>query len=250
MAESLGEALALMLPPGLLFDSPAIYAEVAKLPIVPLEDVRRHWHTYTSMSKKSCDPTAYRLENFWWHVWGSDRRHLSGKTLARLWQDIASGPTAVPLRTPQWPFDLVANLTPSSSRPAPAHPILKKPRGPSTSGPRPTARFADVPDSEDEANQQSSGSQQSISEDELSIQDGQKVLDWQEICRIEYSPQAAARAATPRELTVFYWVGRVGHYLTRRERDKTKCPTKSPGGVPARRDACSKTSGIRFLGAP
>lgn len=173
------------------------------------------------MSKKSCDPTAYRLENFWWHVWGSDRRHLSGKTLARLWQQIASGPTSVPLKTPQWPFDLASvslheaflvavlsqltpnqisqtqsmyesnrpqlpsgdsngnqqiedeassskppsqNLTPSSSRPAPAHPILKKPRGPSTSGPRPTARFADVPDSEDEAAQQSSGSQQSVSE--------------------------------------------------------------------------------------
>lgn len=44
MADSLAEALAMMLPPGLLFDSPEIYAEVAKLPIVPLEDVRRHWY--------------------------------------------------------------------------------------------------------------------------------------------------------------------------------------------------------------
>ena len=40
--------------------------------------------------------------------------------------------------------------TPSSSRPAPLHPILKKPRGPSTSGPRPTARFVSPPGSEDE----------------------------------------------------------------------------------------------------
>lgn len=52
-----------------------------------------------------------------------------------------------------------ANLTPSSSRPPPAHPILKKPRGPSNSGPRPTARFVDVPDSEDETQHQSSDSQ-------------------------------------------------------------------------------------------
>lgn len=52
------------------------------------------------------------------------------------------------------------NLTPSSSRPPPAHPILKKPRGPSTSGPRPTARFVDVPESEDDVQQQSSDSQQ------------------------------------------------------------------------------------------
>lgn len=56
------------------------------------------------------------------------------------------------------------NLTPSSSRPPPAHPILKKPRGPSTSGPRPTARFVDVPDSEDDTQQQSSDSQQLVSE--------------------------------------------------------------------------------------
>lgn len=55
------------------------------------------------------------------------------------------------------------NLTPSSSRPPPSHPILKKPRGPSSSGPRPTARFVDVPDSDDENAQQSSSSQQSAS---------------------------------------------------------------------------------------
>lgn len=35
--------------------------------------------------------------------------------------------------------------TPSSSRPPPPHPILKKSRGPSASGPRPTARFASPP---------------------------------------------------------------------------------------------------------
>ncbi|KAF3768678.1 hypothetical protein M406DRAFT_327098 [Cryphonectria parasitica EP155] len=202
-AEEIAEVLAMLLPPGLLFDSPQIYVEVAKLPVVPLEDVRRHWYAYTSMYKKLQDPTACRLENFWWHVWGSDRRHLSGKTLARLWEQIASGPTAVPLRGPpvpppplsrppiphaqsmhesdrsEQPLDgdprntrskaqaaqtsmpLPQSLAPSSSRPPPSHPILKKPRGPSNSGPRPTARFVDVPDSEeDETTQQSSGSPQ------------------------------------------------------------------------------------------
>lgn len=169
------------------------------------------------MYKKLQDPTACRLENFWWHVWGSDKRNLSGKTLARLWKQIASGPTFVPLKGPSrrpekppvrtrdcfgGPFPANApekmphtrsmhesdtpdlppnrdprdvpgedqaspsqfpsqNLTPSSSRPPPSHPILKKPRGPSTSGPRPTARFVDVPDSEEDAAQQSSASQQS-----------------------------------------------------------------------------------------
>lgn len=41
--------------------------------------------------------------------------------------------------------------TPSSSRPAPSHSILKKTRGPSSSGPRPTARFASPPASYEEA---------------------------------------------------------------------------------------------------
>lgn len=58
-------------------------------------------------------------------------------------------------------FTAPANLTPSSARPPPAHPILKKPRGPSNSGPRPTARFVDVPDSEEDTSVQSGSSQQS-----------------------------------------------------------------------------------------
>lgn len=61
------------------------------------------------------------------------------------------------------------NLTPSSSRPPPAHPILKKPRGPSNSGPRPTARFVDVPDSEEETSAPSSSSQQSATVSQLDM---------------------------------------------------------------------------------
>lgn len=198
--EVIVEALEQLLPKGIVFDSPTIYAEVAKLPVVPLEDIHRHWKTYTRTHKSLHDPTACRLENFWWHVWGSDRRNLSGKTLALIWEQIASGPTFVPLRgppnrwepppkptrsmhesdsaqppqahavgiqTPETQSSIgkgaVYGLTPSSSRPPPAHTILKKPRGPSTSGPRPTARFVDVPDSEDETSQQDRGDSAGIS---------------------------------------------------------------------------------------
>ncbi|KAI3392104.1 hypothetical protein diail_6175 [Diaporthe ilicicola] len=190
--EAIVEALEQLLPKGIVFDSPTIYAEVAKLPVVPLEDIHRHWKTYTRTHKSLHDPTACRLENFWWHVWGSDRRTLSGKTLAGIWEHIASGPTSVPLRGPPNRWEpppkptrsmhesdsaqlpqihgvdsqiqetqssiargAIYGLTPSSSRPPPAHTILKKPRGPSNSGPRPTARFVDVPDSEDETSQRS-----------------------------------------------------------------------------------------------
>jgi hypothetical protein len=55
---------------------------------------------YTITNKKLKDPTARRLENFWWHVWGSDRRQLSGAALARLYEDISLGPAFVPLRGP------------------------------------------------------------------------------------------------------------------------------------------------------
>lgn len=55
---------------------------------------------YTTTNKKLKDPTARRLENFWWHVWGSDRRSLSGRALARIFEDISVGPTFVPLRGP------------------------------------------------------------------------------------------------------------------------------------------------------
>ncbi|KAH8882629.1 hypothetical protein GQ53DRAFT_441340 [Thozetella sp. PMI_491] len=54
--------------------------------------------------------------------------------------------------------------TPSSSRPPPPHPILKKPRGPSTSGSRPTARFALPPDSSDEDGRQEPSSQGTASD--------------------------------------------------------------------------------------
>lgn len=54
---------------------------------------------YTTTSKELKDPTAQRLEHFWWHVWGSDLRFRSGKALAKVYQDISNGPTFVPLRS-------------------------------------------------------------------------------------------------------------------------------------------------------
>lgn len=167
---------------------------------------------YNTTHEQLKDPTAHRLENFWWHVWGSDRKNLSGATLARLFEHISEGPTFVPLRGPPnryegppvcnpvptystsrlivmqtprpgqhendnhkvskcgqprstqpnqqkavassdgpMPSSSVHDRTPSSARPPPSHSILKKPRGPSTSGPRPTARFVSPQESENEA---------------------------------------------------------------------------------------------------
>ncbi|KAL2885743.1 hypothetical protein HOO65_070205 [Ceratocystis lukuohia] len=88
----------LLLPPGIVVNQPGVYQEVAKFDTLPDDKIRACWHAYTVTNKKLGDPTARRLENFWWHVWGSDRRYLSGRVLAKLYKDISTGPTAVPIR--------------------------------------------------------------------------------------------------------------------------------------------------------
>lgn len=108
-----------ILPKGIVANTSEIYDEVASYRIVPLERLQEYWRgsfrttcttargwltsaalVYTTTHRRLYDPTASRLENFWWHVWGSDRRNLSGKTLARLYENISNGPTFVPLRGP------------------------------------------------------------------------------------------------------------------------------------------------------
>ncbi|KAJ4005210.1 hypothetical protein NW752_011298 [Fusarium irregulare] len=185
----------MILPKGIVTNSKNIYKEVAEFPLVPPEKVWKYWHVYTTTYKKLKDPTACRLENFWWHVWGSDRRFLKGSALAKLYEEISVGPTFVPLKGPpnRWegpdipplikqileaaesqatppppqpqgsrpskPTDsALRTLSSSASKPPPAHPILKKARGPSTSGPRPTARFVSPHESADEDEIPSSGS--------------------------------------------------------------------------------------------
>ncbi|KAM0561165.1 hypothetical protein ACHAPJ_003669 [Fusarium lateritium] len=185
----------MILPKGIVINSKNIYKEVADFPIVPPDKVWEYWHVYTTTYKKLKDPTACRLENFWWQVWGSDRRFLKGRTLAKLYEEISVGPTCVPLKGPpnRWEGpDLpplikqileaaesqatptlsqppesrpskstdsaLRTLSSSASKPPPAHPILKKARGPSSSGPRPTARFVSPHESADEDEIPSSGS--------------------------------------------------------------------------------------------
>ncbi|KAM0307726.1 hypothetical protein HYE67_000595 [Fusarium culmorum] len=188
-------SMPMILPKGIVTNSENIYKEVADFPIVPPDKVWKYWHVYTTTYKKLQDPTACRLENFWWHVWGSDRRFLKGSALAKLYEEISNGPTFVPLKGPpnRWegpdmhplikqileaaeaqatpplpqpqgsrssrPTDsALRTLSSSASKPPPTHPILKKARGPSASGPRPTARFVSPQESADEDEIPSSGS--------------------------------------------------------------------------------------------
>ncbi|ROT34736.1 hypothetical protein SODALDRAFT_321398 [Sodiomyces alkalinus F11] len=173
------------LPKGIVEDDKRIYRQVANLSQLPPEVIKTFWRVYTITNRQLYDPTARRLENFWWHVWGSDRRHLKAEVIAAIWQRISYGPSFVPLKgspnryeppvdphsarqyllddgldrllphvpePPSKPSEqpTLRELSASSSRPPPPHPILKKPRGNSKSGPRPTARFVSPPESEGE----------------------------------------------------------------------------------------------------
>ncbi|KAG5996631.1 hypothetical protein E4U52_006160 [Claviceps spartinae] len=174
--------VAMILPKGIVVNTKNIYQEVASYPIVPATKIWEYWHVYTTTNKKLKDPTARRLENFWWQVWGSDRKFLSGRVLANMYENISVGRAFVPLHGPanRWEGPDVPPLTKqlivahvngrqsltqnrpeaprtksnqlavrsmsgSASKPPPSHPILKKSRSPNAPGPRPTARFASPP---------------------------------------------------------------------------------------------------------
>ncbi|KAG6144783.1 hypothetical protein E4U34_000639 [Claviceps purpurea] len=174
--------VAMILPKGIVVNTKTIYQEVASYPIVPATKIWEYWHVYTTTNKKLKDPTARRLENFWWQVWGSDRKFLSGRVLANMYENISVGRAFVPLHGPanRWEGPDVPPLTKqlivahvngrqgltqnrpepprtksnqlavrsmsgSASKPPPSHPILKKSRSPNAPGPRPTARFASPP---------------------------------------------------------------------------------------------------------
>ncbi len=129
----------MLLPKGIVENTAEVYAEVASYAVVPPEKIWEHWHgtsailfptynlggppwltrnaplVYTITHRRLVDPTASRLENFWWHVWGSDRRYLSGHALAELYEEISTGPTFVPLQGPSNRYEgPLVSATPSA----------------------------------------------------------------------------------------------------------------------------------------
>ncbi|KAH7310993.1 hypothetical protein BKA65DRAFT_413712 [Rhexocercosporidium sp. MPI-PUGE-AT-0058] len=185
--------MALILPKGIVVNSDQINKSIERIATEPLDQaqIAEFWKVYTTTKRRLLDPTAERLENYWWRIWYSDKKYLDGATVARLFDHISNGPTVVPLRgppnrvegptppnrsiqhgpgaasttalqqhRPSGPSTSSGTTTTTSSvsrAPAPMpHPILKKTRGPSTGGPRPTARFISPHESEHEGDQNSS----------------------------------------------------------------------------------------------
>ncbi|KAI1181229.1 hypothetical protein F4777DRAFT_585151 [Nemania sp. FL0916] len=158
-----------ILPKGIVLNRIAVYEEIAKYDIIPVEQILRACHVFSTTSRELYDPTARRLENFWTRILGGDRRYLSGRVIAGLFKDISEETSFVKLRGPDNRYEppspqsstytshnvemnslapaskpVIKSTTSSAKAP---HPILKKPRGPSSSGPRPTARFVSPPGS-------------------------------------------------------------------------------------------------------
>ncbi|KAI3326910.1 hypothetical protein HD806DRAFT_550641 [Xylariaceae sp. AK1471] len=159
-----------ILPKGIVLNRNTVYEEIAKYDVLPVEQILRAYHVFSTTSRELYDPTARRLENFWTRVLGGDRRYLSGTVIAQLFKDISEETSFVKLRGPLNRYEppspkssdssshsMQTASVMSTSKPnngattssiKALHPILKKPRGPSASGPRPTARFASPAGSE------------------------------------------------------------------------------------------------------
>ncbi|GJP92495.1 hypothetical protein CBS63078_8427 [Aspergillus niger] len=133
------------LPKGLLTTATKVSTELDGVGPVHIGDVVQLWKVYSANPSAHDDDVGYRLENFFWRIWGSHclNHTLLGSTLASLFLRI-SEPN---------PFSLVqlskaakaaqsskGNREGPSGRPgvnngkAPLHPILKKPRNGSSSG--------------------------------------------------------------------------------------------------------------------
>ncbi|KAG0645109.1 hypothetical protein D0Z07_9255 [Hyphodiscus hymeniophilus] len=187
--------MAFILPKGVFKNAANVEGSIESVATQPLDldDIAKFWRVYTTTKRRLLDPTAERLENYWWRIWGSRRRELNGATIARLFAHISDGNSFVPLRGPANrdegtpPLDRTIRHGPgatsattihsqSQTRPSPTsssttskipapmpHPILKKTRGPSSTGPRPTARFISPHESDAETAATTNSSNQSSS---------------------------------------------------------------------------------------
>ncbi|KAH6667139.1 hypothetical protein B0J14DRAFT_676819 [Halenospora varia] len=166
--------MSLILPKGFVVNHPGIVGIIEKISAAPLDlaEIANFWKVYTTTKRRLLDPTAERLENYWWRIWGSQRRELKSAIIAKLFAEISDGQSFVQLRGPANRDEGIPSLgrnacheprattsvtdyRPIQSRPsttfssttskalvvATPHPILKKTRGPPATQPRPTAHF-------------------------------------------------------------------------------------------------------------
>ncbi|RKF64765.1 hypothetical protein OnM2_016027 [Erysiphe neolycopersici] len=78
----------MFLPPVIVIKLSELERDISRFKHETLDevDIAKLWKAFTSVGQYTVDPLVHacRLENFWWRVWGSKQKHLSGLELARL----------------------------------------------------------------------------------------------------------------------------------------------------------------------
>ncbi|KAE8398968.1 hypothetical protein BDV37DRAFT_275679 [Aspergillus pseudonomiae] len=135
------------LPKGLVSTTRKVPSELDDRNIVDTSDVRRLWKdvaVYNTHPSVHEGDIGYRLENFFWRIWSSDRLRgsLDGSTLAKLFQQISESNPVSSFALQQLKKERASPAgrgsdeklqgTPgNSARRAPLQPILKKSSAPS-----------------------------------------------------------------------------------------------------------------------
>ncbi|PYI01337.1 hypothetical protein BO78DRAFT_353822 [Aspergillus sclerotiicarbonarius CBS 121057] len=141
------------LPKGLLTTATKVSTELDGMGPVDVGDVVQLWRVYSANPSAHDDDVGYRLENFFWRIWGSQclNHCLQGSTLADLFLRISeSNPfslvqlskAAKAARSSKELSERKVPEKPGGNNKAPLHPILKKHRNGSSSGePHKTTRL-------------------------------------------------------------------------------------------------------------
>ncbi|OOF94720.1 hypothetical protein ASPCADRAFT_208396 [Aspergillus carbonarius ITEM 5010] len=142
------------LPKGLLTTATKVSTELDGMGRVDVGDVVQLWRVYSANPSAHDDDVGYRLENFFWRIWGSQclGQSLRGSTLAELFLHISEpnplslvqlSKAAKAARSSKEQSERKVPEKPGgSSSKVPLHPILKKPRNGSSSGePHKTTRL-------------------------------------------------------------------------------------------------------------
>ncbi|KNG84583.1 hypothetical protein ANOM_007896 [Aspergillus nomiae NRRL 13137] len=132
------------LPKGLVSTTRKVPSELDDRNIVDTSDVRRLWKVYNTHPSVHEGDIGYRLENFFWRIWSSDRLcgSLDGSTLAKLFQQISESNPVSSFALQQLKKeraspagrgsdDKLQGTPGNSARRAPLQPILKKSSAPS-----------------------------------------------------------------------------------------------------------------------
>ncbi|KAL3473938.1 hypothetical protein BJX99DRAFT_232686 [Aspergillus californicus] len=115
------------LPGGLVSTSGKVSAELGVIDAVDIGDIVQLWKAYSTNPSVHAGDTGYRLQNFFWRIWGNERlsNTLTGSILARLFLQISEPSSLTLVKAKIKVRDNTESEPPSSSlkheKPSPGH---------------------------------------------------------------------------------------------------------------------------------